>query len=136
MLNNVAKPDSLQMALWQHVACWISKDTCTQAYASAQAPTLSHTHAHARTRTRRGICNTYCFFMVTQMYCNVMLFVLAFLAFVIVSFKLLYCSSNLLSTPSLSTVRQKQRIFKWSGVLSYFTGTTNTLVLPFSCFAR
>jgi hypothetical protein len=49
MSKNMAKPDRPQMAIWRHVACWISKATRAQTHSSNRWPTPTPpTHTHTR----------------------------------------------------------------------------------------
>ena len=66
MSKNVVEPERPQMAIWRHVAWWISRATLAQAH--ARAPTITHALVHALTQARARththtfkICNTYCF---------------------------------------------------------------------------
>jgi hypothetical protein len=44
MSINLVEPERPQMAIWWHVACWISEATRPQAYSSARAPTPTQKH--------------------------------------------------------------------------------------------
>jgi hypothetical protein len=65
MSKNMVEPEILQMTIWRHVACWISKATRTQAHARARASAHIHVRTHALTHTHR-ICNIYCFSTATM----------------------------------------------------------------------
>jgi ribulose bisphosphate carboxylase small subunit len=47
MSKNVVEPEMPQMAVWQHIACWISK--------AIRAQALAHAHACAHTHTQKYI---------------------------------------------------------------------------------
>ena len=48
----MVEPERPQKIWRMRVACWIGKDTRTQAHACAHAPTPTHMHALTRTHTR------------------------------------------------------------------------------------
>jgi hypothetical protein len=53
MSKIMVEPERPQMAIWRRFACWISKTTRAQAYASVCAPTP--THARTREHTHKYV---------------------------------------------------------------------------------
>jgi hypothetical protein len=54
--KKIVDTKTLQMIIWQRVACWISKATRTQVNASSREPIHTQTYASTRTHMRAHIC--------------------------------------------------------------------------------